>query len=286
MGISLTVRGWSAPNSMETQGGGTDDRSLSPDRPEDAIGDAAGVAAVASLAFLGRVSHELRAPLNVIHGYVDLLDQEVHGPVTAKQRADLNCIRAGEKQLLVMISDLLDFLKVQSGQLTYRSSDVPLRELLTGALVLMEPMMQENGLAHLGVSCGSDVTVRADPDRIRQILFNLLTNAIKFTTPGGRIRVECDASEDVVRIRVSDTGVGIPPDRLEAIFEPFVQAANGPTGSRHGWGLGLAISRDLARAMAGDLAVASAIAVGSEFTLTLPRGRPGGTHFVPVGSPA
>ena len=285
MANDVMLRQRSAESSMETEEGRSADRSRSPALHEEDGGNTA-TTITASLAFLGRVGHELRSPLNVIHGYVDLLDQEVHGPVTAKQRADLNCIRAGEKQLLVMITDLLDFLKVESGQLAYRSSDVPLRELLTGALGLMEPTIREKGLAVPGVSCEIDIKVRADPDRLRQILFNLLTNAVKFTPAGGQIALACDVGADVVRIRVTDTGIGIPPDRLEAIFEPFVQVAGGAAGSRQGWGLGLAISRDLARAMGGDLAVASAIAVGSEFTLTLPRGRPEVIDFVPVASPA
>jgi signal transduction histidine kinase len=225
----------------------------------------------AMLAFLGRVSHELRAPLNAIHGYVDLLDMEVHGPVTAKQRADLNCIREGEAQVLLMINDLLDFLKVQSGQLSYRAREVSMRKLVEGALRLMEPMMSAKALSGHYVQ-QTEVTVCADPDRIRQILLNLVTNAIKFTPSGGVIRIECEPTADTVHVRVSDTGRGIPADRLDAIFEPFVQVSEGLTGSRQGVGLGLAISRDLARAMRGDLIVESTLGVGSQFVLILPRG--------------
>ena len=177
--------------------------------------DAAKAASSAMLAFLGRMSHEMRTPLNVIFGYVDLLDMEVHGPVTAKQRADLGCIRESEGQLLIMIDDLLDFLKIQSGQVTHRSVDVPMPGLLTSAITLMEPLVKEKGLRIGGVTCGPDVTVRADPDRTRQILLNLLTNAIKFTAPDGEVRIECDATEDVVHIRVSDTGAGIAMDQDE-----------------------------------------------------------------------
>jgi signal transduction histidine kinase len=225
----------------------------------------------AMLAFIGRLSHELRAPLTAILGYVDLLDMEVHGPVTARQRADLDCIREGEAQLLLMINDLLDYLKVQSGQLSYRAQDVPIGKLVAGALRLMEPMISAKGLTSDCVP-GTDLTVCADRDRIRQILLNLVTNAIKFTPSGGTIRVECDVTADTVHVRVGDTGRGIPADRLDAIFEPFVQVAEGPADSRQGVGLGLAISRDLARAMCGELTVESEVGVGSQFTLSLPRG--------------
>lgn len=225
----------------------------------------------ATLAFLGRVSHELRGPLNAIRGYVDLLDMEVHGPVTARQREDLHSIREAEKQLVFMVNDLLEFLKVQSGRLTYRAADVAVDDLLTGAFSLLKPALERGGLHYHGVACGPDITVRADPDRSRQIIVNLLTNAIKFTAPGGEITVECAACDETVQIRVSDTGAGIPSDRLQDIFIPFVQVAAGQPDSKAGVGLGLPISRDLARAMHGDLTVTSTVGVGSTFTLTLPR---------------
>lgn len=225
----------------------------------------------ATLAFLGRVSHELRGPLNVILGYVDLLDMGVHGLLTARQRVDLDCIRQAEQQLVIMIDDLLDYLKVQSGQLTYRTADVPVRDFLTSAVTLMKPTMEKKGLSDHGLACDPDITVRADPDRTRQILLNLLNNAVKFTASGGHLELGCEAADEVVHIRVSDSGAGIPPDRLEDIFNPFVQVGAGRTDSKVGVGLGLAISRDLARGMHGDLTVDSTVGVGSTFTLTLPR---------------
>jgi signal transduction histidine kinase len=228
-------------------------------------------ASSASLAFLGRVSHELRGPLNVIHGYVDLLVMGVHGPVSARQRIDLDSIREAEKQVLVMINDLLEFLKVQSGQLTYRTKDVSVNDSLTSAVRLMQPSMEKKGLRSHGVTCGRELTVRADLDRTRQILINLLNNAIKFTASGGRIELGCETTDEVVHIHVSDSGVGIPPDRLQDVFIPFVQVGAGRTDSGVGVGLGLAISRDLARGMHGDLTVDSTVGVGSTFTLTLPR---------------
>jgi signal transduction histidine kinase len=110
-----------------------------------------------------------------------------------------------------------------------------------------------------------------------QIIGNLLSNAIKFTLPGGRIEMRCEAREDTVLLRVTDTGIGIPHDQLAAIFEPFVQVRSGLAGRDSGVGLGLAISRDLARAMGGDLTVVSEPGVGSTFTLSLPAAAPKGS---------
>jgi signal transduction histidine kinase len=111
----------------------------------------------------------------------------------------------------------------------------------------------------------------ADADKVRQILVNLLSNAIKFTPANGSVSIECSAEEGIVQIRVQDTGTGIPPEKLQAIFEPFVQLDRSLTNVREGSGLGLAISRDLARGMGGDLCIASTVGQGSTFTLTLPR---------------
>jgi signal transduction histidine kinase len=121
------------------------------------------------------------------------------------------------------------------------------------------------------VPCTADITVFADPEKVRQILLNLLSNAIKFSEPEGRVDVSCTVESAVVRIHVSDTGPGIPDDKLERIFEPFVQLQPGRTRTHEGTGLGLAISRDLARAMHGEVTVESSIDGGSRFTLTLPR---------------
>lgn len=228
-------------------------------------------ASAAKLHLLASVSHELRTPLHVMMGYLNLMEMEAHGPVTAGQRAHLARIREGEDQLLHITKDLLDYLKFQSGTLELRSIDVPVREALVGALALFEPLLTEKELQSRVGSCGSSLTVRGDPDRIRQVLSNLIANAIKFTRAGGAIGVECDVAERVVHLRVWDNGIGIPPDRLEAIFDPFVQVGGATTGTERGVGLGLSISRDLARAMQGDLTV-KVLDPGSRFTLTLPRG--------------
>jgi signal transduction histidine kinase len=225
--------------------------------------------------FLGHVSHELRTPLNVIGGYIDLLDLEIHGPLNETQHSDLDRIRGSQQQLLVTIDDILDFMRAESGKLSYRIVDLPAHTALTDAVTAVEPAMVQKQLVQRGVTCDSTIVMRADPDRTHQILVSLLTNAVKFTSPGGRITLDCQAIDDTVRISVSvsDTGTGIPPDRLEAIFEPFVQARSSSTEGQGGVGLGLAISRELARAMNGDVTVHSTPGSGSRFTLSLPRSR-------------
>jgi signal transduction histidine kinase len=221
--------------------------------------------------FLGHMSHELRTPLNAIGGYVDLIDMGIHGPVTDEQRADLERIRVNQQHLLLMINEILGFMQAESGRLSYDIADVPVHEAVAGAVALVEPLIARNELVYRGLSCDLSLTVRADAERLQQILTNLLTNAVKFTAPGGGIGVDCEATADTVLINVTDTGIGIPPDRVDAVFEPFVQLGSGLTGRQGGVGLGLAISRDLARAMHGDLTVESTPDQGSRFTLSLPR---------------
>ena len=229
------------------------------------------LASEAKSAFLGSMSHELRTPLNAIGGYVDLLEMELRGPLTDAQRLDLGRIRSNQLHLLAMINDILNFVRIGGAHVSYDIRDVVAREALTAAMALVEPLIHENGIACDVAGCDSAIMAQADPDRLAQILVNLLSNAIKFTSSGGRITANCDAATDSVLIHVADTGVGIPADKLAAIFEPFVQVRSGMSGRDGGAGLGLAISRGLARAMHGDLTVESTPGQGSRFTLTLPR---------------
>ena len=137
---------------------------------------------------------------------------------------------------------------------------------------LVSPQLQQKGI-HYEYMCHTSAWAHADPERLQQILLNLLSNAIKFTPSGGKVSVICEEETDRICVRVIDTGVGIPEDKLEQIFEPFVQLERGQTASTAGTGLGLAISRDLARAMGGDLSVTSELDQGSTFTLTLLRAK-------------
>jgi signal transduction histidine kinase len=223
--------------------------------------------------FLAVMSHELRTPLNAIAGYAELLEIGIHGPLNDSQREAVARIQRSERHLLALINDVLNFAKLDAGHVDIELGPVPVHETLAALEALVAPQVRAKGLDYAYAPCAADVTIEADPEKVRQILLNLLSNAIKFTDGGGRIVVTCTIEDDVVRLHVTDTGVGIPPDKLERIFEPFVQLQPGRTRTREGTGLGLAISRDLARAMHGEVAVESTVDVGSTFTLTLPRSK-------------
>jgi PAS domain S-box-containing protein len=221
--------------------------------------------------FLATMSHELRTPLNAIGGYAQLIEMGVHGPVTAEQHEALRRVQKSQQHLLSLINDVLNFAKLEAGHVTYDIERVPVHELLVGLDSLVAPQLAAKSLHFTCAPCEATLVVAADAEKMQQILLNLLSNAIKFTPAGGAIRVAARAHGDAIRIAVSDTGMGIPADRIEAVFEPFVQLARGPSSAREGTGLGLAISRDLARAMGGDITVDSVPGKGSTFTLALPR---------------
>lgn len=221
--------------------------------------------------FLAVMSHELRTPLNAIGGYAALIDMGIRGPVSDDQRSDLARIKQSQRHLLGLINQVLNYTRVESGTVHYELTDVPVHEALMEAEALVIPQLQVAGLSYSTHECDPKLHVRADGEKLQQVLLNVMTNAIKFTKPGGTLRVACGTEGDVVTISIADTGVGIAPDKLAVIFEPFVQVQTGYTRNNDGVGLGLAISRDLARGMGGDLSAESTAGVGSTFTLTMPR---------------
>jgi signal transduction histidine kinase len=226
--------------------------------------------------FLAAMSHELRTPLNAIGGYVQLLEMEIHGPITDAQRAALERVQRSEQHLLSLITDVLNFAKIEAGRIEYDLREVDLAEIVSASMSLIEPQLAARGLRGL-VSVPPGVMVMADAEKLRQILLNLLSNATKFSQSGGSVVIEVeppstsDASSEFVRLSVTDTGVGIPQAKQEAIFDPFVQVHRDLRNPTEGTGLGLAISRDLARGMGGDLRVRSVEGSGSTFTLALRR---------------
>ncbi len=220
--------------------------------------------------FLANMSHELRTPLNAIGGYADLMEMGLRGPVTALQEEDLARIKASQRHLLGLINEVLNYAKLETGTVHYDMADVPMGEALAEAAALVAPQARSKGLALRVDPCEQAPRVRADAEKLRQILANLLSNAVKFTPPGGSVRLWCEAVGPDAFFRVRDTGVGVPPDRMEAIFEPFVQIRSDLTRTEEGTGLGLAISRSIAEAMQGSLTVESEPGVGSTFTLRLP----------------
>ena len=221
--------------------------------------------------FLTSMSHDLRTPLNAIGGYAELMTEEVQGPVNDAQRGYLERIIRNQKHLLALVNDVLNFARVERGQVTVQMTHVPVEELLAGARAVIEPQMLDKGLTYSVTTCNAEAMVHADRERADQVLINLLGNAVKFTPRGGRIGIACVLTEQSVTLEVSDTGIGIPADRHEAIFDPFVQVDARRTTEQQGIGLGLAISRNLARLMGGELTVESTIGKGSTFALRLER---------------
>jgi PAS domain S-box-containing protein len=222
--------------------------------------------------FLAAMSHELRTPLNAIGGYVELLNLGIGGPTTSEQQEYLGRIRKSQQHLLGIISDLLNFSRIEAGHLSYEVGPVSLAAVVEAVTPMVEPAAAAKQLA-LKHAVPEQAVAVGDRARIDQILLNLLSNAIKFTSAGGTVTIKGAVSAKTVSMSVTDTGRGVPREKLESIFEPFVQLGRSLSSSHEGMGLGLSISRDLARAMGGNLTVSSTVGVGSTFTLTLPRGK-------------
>jgi PAS domain S-box-containing protein len=249
----------------------TNERLLQEMAEADQARAAAETANRAKTEFLAIMSHELRTPLNAIAGYAELLRMGLRGPVTAEQVEDLSRITRSERTLLSLINDILNFARLEAGHVDYAREHVGIHELIADLEAMIAPQLRNKQLRFEFAGCDSGLAVLADGDKVRQILLNLLSNAIKFTPAGGAIEISCEASTTAVSIGVHDTGMGIPAEKLQVIFEPFVQLDRSLTSTQEGSGLGLAISRDLARGMGGDLTAESSVGRGSTFVLTLPR---------------
>ena len=222
--------------------------------------------------FLATMSHELRTPINAAMGYADLLSMGVRGPVSAAQLEDLGRIQRSQRLLLSLVNDILNFARLEAGQVEFRLSLVSLAEVLEAIDAMVSHQVATKGLQYVQRGCADDLTVCADPEKLQQVLLNLLTNAIKFTDAGGEIEIACGEKDVWLEIGVRDTGRGIAADQLERVFEPFVQVDRHLTqASLQGVGLGLAISRDLMRGMGGELHVTSELGSGSTFVARLPR---------------
>jgi signal transduction histidine kinase len=219
--------------------------------------------------FLANIAHELRTPLNAIAGYAHLMQAEIHGPITDAQRHDLERINLNQEHLLVLIADLFSFVRASLTPVI-KTVAVPVHTAVSRALALLEGLALKKSIHYQNEATDRDILADGDPDRLQQILLNLISNAVKFTPWEGTITICCEATEKTVQISVTDTGMGVDPEKIEDIFEPFVKGD--PEGEVSGGvGLGLAISRDLARVMRGDVTVESTPGQGSCFTVTLPR---------------
>jgi PAS domain S-box-containing protein len=232
--------------------------------------------------FLATMSHEIRTPINAVIGYADLLDMGLQGPLNDGQRGYLDRVRASSQHLLGLVNDVLDFAKIEAGEMGFTARRVELRDSAAEAVAMVLPQADARGVALREEPCPAGAAYLADPDRVRQILLNLLSNGVKFTRPGGEIRVRCSPAADPppearttgagpwACIQVQDTGIGIAPEQLARIFEPFTQVDDTHTRETGGTGLGLAISRRFARLMGGELTAHSTPGEGSSFSLWLP----------------
>jgi PAS domain S-box-containing protein len=236
--------------------------------------------------FLATMSHELRTPINAILGYAQLLDMGIAGKVSPEQRVQLDRLRRSAAHLLQLVTEVFDLATVNAGEMRVEREQAAVDDVVEDALAIGRPLALARGITidagHDGKS-GHGLFYVGDIGRVRQILVNLLSNAVKFSAPGDHIEIEStlatppaleslEAAGDrrFVAIRVRDTGVGISPTQMKAIFDPFVQAVSGTTRTVGGSGLGLTISRRLARLMGGDITVESDVGTGSLFTLWLP----------------
>jgi signal transduction histidine kinase len=232
--------------------------------------DAATAANRAKAEFLAVMSHELRTPLNAIAGYAEILSLGVTGALSEKQSDAVSRIRSNQQHLLALIDDVLSFAKIEAGSVSVDAHPVRVGDVLDSLEPLLRPALLRHEIIYIWKGCDSALEIRVDPVKLRQIMLNILGNAIKFTPAHGRIEMSALRSADRVLIRVSDTGIGIPADKMDRVFEPFFQVHTGTTREYPGVGLGLAISRDFARAMGGDISVESAPGKGSVVTIEFP----------------
>jgi PAS domain S-box-containing protein len=237
---------------------------------------------VAKSQFLATMSHEIRTPINAIIGYAELLEVGIGGTLSAAQSAYLGRIRYSSSHLLGLINDILDLAKVEAGEMRFAREPVAAGEAAAGVAAMLAPQAEAKGVRLVAETCYPEVEVLGDPDRFRQVVLNLVSNAVKFTGPGGRVAVRCGAADAPPPgaalagpgpwgwVEVADTGMGIPAEQLARVFEPFTQVDGTHTRAQGGTGLGLAISRRFARRMGGDVAAWSRPGEGSVFTLWLP----------------
>ncbi len=216
-----------------------------------------------------RLSHEFRTPLHAVSGYLEILEQNIHGVLTSDQRRDVSRIHQAQEHLMTLVNMILDFAKLESGPIELSMAEIPIEETLRGAEALVAPQFAKKAIVYTHHAGDPTLTVFADREKVQQILLNLLANAMRFTPSGGAVDLDWRIESDALLIHVRDTGPGIPAEKTDQIFEPFVQVRAPGSVPSGGTGLGLAISRDLARAMGGDVRVTSAVGVGSVFTLLL-----------------
>ncbi|HEX6629373.1 MAG TPA: HAMP domain-containing sensor histidine kinase [Gemmatimonadaceae bacterium] len=225
--------------------------------------------------FLAVMSHELRTPLTAIMGYEELLSDGITGPVTELQRQQLGRINASARHLLGLIDEILTFARVDIGRERVRWESMSVNHTLGDAAALVEPMAAAKDIRFIVELLEEDQAIQTDGTKLRQMLVNMLSNGIKFTDKG-EVRVSCLVDSAMLEVKIADTGVGIPAENIENVFEPFWQAEQTATRKTGGTGLGLSVTRKLARLLGGDVTVASRPGAGTTFLLRLPMKAPPG----------
>jgi PAS domain S-box-containing protein len=219
--------------------------------------------------FLANMSHELRTPLHTVIGFSELLMEEVKGPLNADQKRFLGHILKDSQHLLSLINEVLDLSKIEAGKLELRLESLDLAAQLEEVLASIRPQGLEKSI-EIETTASAPLLVNGDRIRMKQILYNLLSNAVKFTPKGGRIQVEIDAADEFARISVTDTGIGIPAEEHNSIFDAFHQVSAATGGMREGTGLGLPITKRLVEEHGGRIWLESEPGKGSRFTFTIP----------------
>jgi signal transduction histidine kinase/CheY-like chemotaxis protein len=228
----------------------------------------------AKTAFLANMSHELRTPMNAIIGYTEMLIEESDQLKPAEHARDLDRVLTAARHLLLLINDILDLSKIEAGKVELFIESIDVKALMSEVVAIIEPMAAKSG-DQLRVICPESIgLMRADQTKVRQALYNLLSNACKFTENGSvsvEVRLETRSAYEWVDFVIADTGIGMSPEQLRRLFQPFSQADASTTRKYGGTGLGLAITRRFARMMGGEVVVQSELGKGTRFTLSLPR---------------
>ena len=220
--------------------------------------------------FLATMSHELRTPLNAIVGFADLLERRTAGPLTQKQERFVRHVKESSRHLLALIDDILDLSKIEAGRLDLKFESFSLSVAADEVLSTLRPLAAAKEI-DLTTDLGAGLTLHADHIRVKQVLYNLLSNAIKFTPPKGSVRLIARSNGPVIHISVVDTGIGIPPEEHEAIFETFHRHLTPTHQVCEGTGLGLSITRLLVEQHGGKVWVESEPGKGSQFHVSMPR---------------
>ncbi len=224
--------------------------------------------------FLANMSHELRTPLNSVIGFSEVLQDQMFGTINEKQREYLNNILTSGRHLLSLINDILDLSKVESGKMKLEVSTFSLRETVDDSLVMLREKALKNGIGlHMDLAPQADVNIVADQRKVKQILFNLISNAVKFTTAGGDIVVSAVRDGEFIEVTVADTGLGVKEEDIPKLFHPFTQLESVYTKQYEGTGLGLALTRQLVELHGGRVWVKSEFGTGSRFSFTIPLDR-------------